>query len=129
MKGTFENCFNPKTKYLFKFDFYVDNKYIIEYDGQQHFQSSSGWNTEEKVKYNPKLLIPSTKRGHSLGETEKLVEQAVRTCTNVKNRQERTKETNITSWSFHKVNNWLKDILQDKYLVKNIDHYNLKKEL
>lgn len=31
--------------------------------------------------------IPSTKRGHQLGETEKLVEQAIRMCTNIKNRQ------------------------------------------
>ena len=33
-----------------RFDFYIDNKYLIEYDGEQHFQSGSGWNTEEKVK-------------------------------------------------------------------------------
>ena len=33
--------------------------------------------------------ILSNKRGHLLGETEQLVEQAIRTCTNVKNRQTR----------------------------------------
>lgn len=33
--------------------------------------------------------ILSNKRGHKLGETEQLVEQAIRTCTNVKNRQTR----------------------------------------
>lgn len=30
------------------FDFYIENKYFVEYDGQQHFRCSySGWNTEE----------------------------------------------------------------------------------
>jgi single-stranded-DNA-specific exonuclease len=40
-------------------------------------------------------LIPSTKRGHSPGEQEKLVEQAVRTCTNVKNRQSRAQDAGM----------------------------------
>ena len=39
--------------------------------------------------------ILSNKRGHKLGETEKLVEQAVRTCTNVKNRQTRDEEKGL----------------------------------
>lgn len=45
---TFEDC---KDKRLLPFDFYIDNKYIIEYDGVQHFESSTGsmWNTENKV--------------------------------------------------------------------------------
>lgn len=31
-----------------EFDFYIENKYIIEFDGQQHFKyTNSGWNTEE----------------------------------------------------------------------------------
>ena len=50
---------NFKTQYEFddlifpsgrkaRFDFYIDNKYIVEYDGEQHFQyRGSGWNTEE----------------------------------------------------------------------------------
>ena len=37
--------------------------------------------------------VPSTKRGHK-GEEELLVEQAVRTCTNVKNRQTRERDAN-----------------------------------
>jgi single-stranded-DNA-specific exonuclease len=40
-------------------------------------------------------LIPSTKRGHLPGEQEKLVEQAVRTCTNVKNRQSRAQDAGM----------------------------------
>lgn len=38
------------TKALAKFDFYVNNKYLIEYDGIQHFKASgNGWNTEENL--------------------------------------------------------------------------------
>ena len=44
----FSNCINPITGYFLRFDFYVDNKYVIEYDGIQHFQ---GWdNTEKSLK-------------------------------------------------------------------------------
>ena len=39
--------------------------------------------------------IESTKRGHKLGETEQLVEQAVRTASNVKNRQTRVQDAAI----------------------------------
>ena len=43
----FEDC---KDKRILPFDFYVNNKYIIEFDGEQHFKSkNSGWNTEEKL--------------------------------------------------------------------------------
>lgn len=34
----------------YRFDFYVDNKYFIEYDGEQHFHSRGGWSSEENVK-------------------------------------------------------------------------------
>lgn len=47
------------------------------------------------LKFKAFLEIPSNKRGHKLGETEQLVEQAVRTCTNVKNRQTRAEEAGI----------------------------------
>jgi len=31
-----------------EFDFYIDNKYIIEFDGQQHFKyTGTGWDTQE----------------------------------------------------------------------------------
>lgn len=39
--------------------------------------------------------IPSNKRGAKKGALEPRVDQAVRTCVNVKNRQEKTKETNL----------------------------------
>ena len=44
---------------LLRFDFYVENKYIIEFDGIQHFQTkNSYWDTEEhlqKTQNNDKL--------------------------------------------------------------------------
>lgn len=44
---SFDTCVF-KTGKKAKFDFYVDNKYLIEFDGIQHFESGRGWNTEEK---------------------------------------------------------------------------------
>ena len=40
-------------------------------------------------------MIPSNKRGHKLGEEERLVDQAVRMSTNVKNRQTRTQDAGM----------------------------------
>ncbi len=40
-------------------------------------------------------IIPSNKRGHKPGETEKLYEQAMRTVTNVKNRQTRAQDAGM----------------------------------
>lgn len=43
-----EKSFNEIKKY--RFDFFVDNKYIIEFDGKQHFETkNSGWDTEEHL--------------------------------------------------------------------------------
>lgn len=44
------------------------------------------------LKYKAFKQIPSNKRGHKIGEMERLVDQAIRTCTNVKNRQGRDEE-------------------------------------
>lgn len=44
------------------------------------------------LKYQAFKTIPSTKRGHKIGDTEKIVEQAVRTVVNVKNRQTRAQD-------------------------------------
>lgn len=40
-------------------------------------------------------MVPSTKRGHRVGEEERIVDQAVRTCTNVKNRQTRAQDAGL----------------------------------
>ena len=50
---TFDTCRFPDTLYNAYFDFYVDNKYLIEFDGEQHFYFKSNphnWNTEENFK-------------------------------------------------------------------------------
>lgn len=46
---TFDNCVFENSGKKARFDFYIDNKYIIEFDGQQHFSYSGGWNTEEQM--------------------------------------------------------------------------------
>lgn len=43
MEYGFSNCINPKTNKLLRFDFYVNNQYLIEYDGEQHFNKEKGW--------------------------------------------------------------------------------------
>lgn len=50
---TFKNCVYPDTKRKAKFDFWIENKYLLEFDGMTHFFSNGGWNTEinlQKVK-------------------------------------------------------------------------------
>ena len=48
---TFKDCRFPNTNALARFDFYVNNNYIIEFDGSQHyspmFYNNCGWNNEE----------------------------------------------------------------------------------
>lgn len=46
---TFENCCYPETNYRAKFDFFVNDEYIIEYDGYTHFASNGGWNSNENL--------------------------------------------------------------------------------
>lgn len=44
---SFETCRFIDTNALAKFDFYINNKYLIEYDGSLHyFYSGNGWNNE-----------------------------------------------------------------------------------
>lgn len=44
------NCIFPDTKCIARFDFYVDNKYVIEFDGKQHFEYSGlGWDNKENL--------------------------------------------------------------------------------
>lgn len=45
---TFKDCRYEDTGSLVKFDFFVDERYIIEFDGRQHFEyDESGWNSKE----------------------------------------------------------------------------------
>lgn len=50
---------------------------------------------ESMLKFKAFKQIPSNKRGHKVGEMERLIDQAVRTCTNVKNRQGRDEEKGL----------------------------------
>ena len=47
------------------------------------------------LKYEAFKTLPSTKRGHFLGDTQTLVEQAMRVVTNVKNRQTKAQDTGL----------------------------------
>ena len=47
------------------------------------------------LKFCAFIEVPSTKRGHKVGETERIVDQAIRTCTNVKNRQTRAEDAGL----------------------------------
>ena len=50
MHKRFDTCKFSNGYYAY-FDFYVDNKYLIEYDGLQHFiAKQGGWNTEDNLK-------------------------------------------------------------------------------
>lgn len=78
---TFQSCRFPDTNALARFDFYVNNQYLIEFDGSQHFSfmtyNNCKWNNEksfEKTKFRdsyknqwckenniPLIRIPYTK--------------------------------------------------------------------
>lgn len=61
----------------------------------------SGTMAEKKLIFKSMLnhealnVIPSNKRGHKLGETEALVEQAIRTATNIKTRQSKAETSSL----------------------------------
>lgn len=49
---TFSDCIFPDSQGLARFDFYVNNQYLIEYDGIQHFECDNfnkSWNTKEHL--------------------------------------------------------------------------------
>lgn len=48
---TFKDCMNAEHSALLRFDFYINNEFLLEFDGQQHFSYTNyGWNTEEHFK-------------------------------------------------------------------------------
>ncbi len=70
-------------------------------------------------------LIPSTKRGCS-GSAEPRVEQACRNCTNIKNRQTRTRDATLeTIETLIKTNN----LLNNKLLVIQLDNISVDRNL
>lgn len=60
------------------------------------------------LKHEAFKILPSTKRGHSLGETEQLVEQAMRVVTNVKARQTKAQDASI---------DFLERMIEDQHLL------------
>lgn len=49
-EATFGTCLFPNTNYPAKFDFFIEGKYLLEFDGEQHFFASERfWNTIEQV--------------------------------------------------------------------------------
>ena len=50
---------------------------------------------ESMLEFKAFEMIPSTKRGHRPGELETRVEQACRNCTNIKNRQTKTRDASL----------------------------------
>ena len=47
---TFDSCRFEDTGAKARFDFYVENKYLIEFDGEQHFKTREcGWSTKENL--------------------------------------------------------------------------------
>lgn len=44
---SFKTCKMPNSTKPLRFDFYVDNRYLIEYDGLQHFKPVKFWGGEE----------------------------------------------------------------------------------
>jgi len=99
---TFNN-FVTQTNTHYRFDFYVDNQFLIEYDGIQHFEEHFFGGTtkdfKERIKYD---LI---KNEYCLNNNIPLYR--------------------IPYYELETINT-LEDILQDKYLVKEIDHYHLE---
>jgi hypothetical protein len=52
---SFDDCVNSKTGKHYRFDFYVDNRYLIEFDGQQHFYK--GWSFSNSLEERQRMDI------------------------------------------------------------------------
>lgn len=52
---SFDNCLSSFTGNKYKFDFWVNNSYLIEFDGEQHFlYKNNGWNTQVQLEQTQK---------------------------------------------------------------------------
>ena len=51
---TFSNCYVNNKANKSKFDFYINNSFLLEFDGIQHYKSTSGWNDEESFQKTKK---------------------------------------------------------------------------
>ena len=46
----FNDCRDLESNYLLRFDFFINNSFLLEYDGITHFQATGSWNDEKAVK-------------------------------------------------------------------------------
>ena len=100
---SFQNCIFEETNRQARFDFYIPEKNIlIEFDGIQHLDIRYGWNTKEN--FSNTFMHDQIKNQYCLEHGILLYR--------------------IPYYDLNKIN-ILEDILQDKYLVKNINHYNI----
>ena len=78
------------------------------------------------LKFCAFVEVPSTKRGHKVGEIERVVNQAVRTCTNVKNRQTRAEDA-----GFELVTHLIKDnnMMDHKVLLFQLEPGQIQPEI
>lgn len=92
----------------------------------------SGTQEEKKLVFESMLTykafkkVPSTKRGHKAGDKETIVEQAIRTSTNVKNRQTRVQDASLEA-----LEKKIKDehLLDHKVLLLLLDDDNIPAEV
>lgn len=75
---------------------------------------------------SPDLVLPSTKRGHSEGETETICEQVARICTNTKARQNRERDKALELFDIQIIENCLDE---NKIIVLNADELDIPKTL
>jgi len=78
------------------------------------------------LKYEAFNMIDSNKRGHTLGEMERLVDQAVRMSTNVKNRQTREQDKMMENLESLMLN---LDLLNHKVILFTLDNKELNRNI
>lgn len=52
---SFPDCVNPSTNRLLRFDFFVNNQYLIEFDGKQHYEQSPNWEPLEDIQKRDRI--------------------------------------------------------------------------
>lgn len=52
---SFSDCVNPSTNRLLRFDFFVNNQYLIEFDGKQHYEQSPNWEPLEDIQRRDRI--------------------------------------------------------------------------
>lgn len=102
-----ENIKNPFIYYMWQKNNFKLGNYITSWGAAFYIAPfvnamiRSGTQEEKNLLFNSMLNfiafneVPSTKRGHQVNETEIIVEQSIRTCINVKNRQSKAQDQNL----------------------------------